>query len=34
MVSYLANVVRVNLEVAARASLLHDARLQPRSVSF
>ncbi|CAD6580703.1 MAG: hypothetical protein CYPHOPRED_001341 [Cyphobasidiales sp. Tagirdzhanova-0007] len=31
MVSYLANVVRVNLEVAARASMLHDARLAPRT---
>lgn len=31
MVSYLANVVRVNLEVGARASMLHDARLAPRA---
>lgn len=31
MVSYLANVVRVNLEVASRAGMLHDARLAPRS---
>merc|ERR1711939_235397 len=31
MVSYLANVVRVNLEVSARASMLHDARLAPRA---
>lgn len=30
MVSYLANVVRVNLEVSTRASMLHDARLAPR----
>lgn len=31
MVSYLANVVRVNLEVGARANMLHDARLAPRT---
>lgn len=33
MVSYLANVVRVNLEVSARASMLHDARLAPRAAA-
>jgi hypothetical protein len=31
MVSYLANVVRVNLEVAARANMMHDSRLAPRA---
>lgn len=31
MVSYLANVVRVNIEIATRSAMLHDARLAPRA---